>query len=264
MIGIIAGMGAFTTSDFLQKIINHTHAQTDQDHIPLVIFHVTDMPDRTRALYDRQLREQVLDRLTSILFYFRSMGVTVIAVPCNTVHIFLEEALWQFPEMKLLHIVDISVNYIRTSKLGNIIGLLATNATVDAGLYQTRCAFYNQKLITPYKNDQDFIQALIYKIKQDKQYVLDYCDKKILKSLLRMFIEKGATAVILGCTELPLIAKQVKTPLIFIDTTDVLAHSVVTHCSQSLEDQHITNVHNDQIRTYMTYPATKNRVRGPI
>lgn len=49
-IGIIGGIGPAATVDFMQKIINNTSAQRDQDHIRLVVEHNPKIPDRTANL----------------------------------------------------------------------------------------------------------------------------------------------------------------------------------------------------------------------
>lgn len=47
IIGVIGGMGPETTNDLLRKILKNTKAQTDQEHIHLIIDDNTKIPDRT-------------------------------------------------------------------------------------------------------------------------------------------------------------------------------------------------------------------------
>ncbi len=62
-IGILGGMGPLATVDFMHKIISLTPAQRDQDHLPLLVYSVPQIPDRTACL---------LDNLESPLNPFRS------------------------------------------------------------------------------------------------------------------------------------------------------------------------------------------------
>ena len=49
-IGIIGGMGPEAAMDLAKKILNHTPAKRDQEHIPVLIYNNTAIPDRTEYL----------------------------------------------------------------------------------------------------------------------------------------------------------------------------------------------------------------------
>ncbi|MEZ2965420.1 aspartate racemase, partial [Escherichia coli] len=50
LIGVLGGMGPAATVDLFNKFITFTAAQRDQEHIPLLISSIPDIPDRTDAL----------------------------------------------------------------------------------------------------------------------------------------------------------------------------------------------------------------------
>lgn len=50
LIGILGGMGPLATVDFMQKVIEATPAEHDQDHVPLIIYSVPQIPDRVGAV----------------------------------------------------------------------------------------------------------------------------------------------------------------------------------------------------------------------
>src|SRR5690606_16817527 len=50
VIGVLGGMGPAATGDLFQKIVAATPAETDQDHIPVIIHSDPRVPDRTAAL----------------------------------------------------------------------------------------------------------------------------------------------------------------------------------------------------------------------
>ena len=51
-IGIIGGMGPLATADLFRKIVEHTEAACDQEHIHILIDNNTNIPDRTKALLE--------------------------------------------------------------------------------------------------------------------------------------------------------------------------------------------------------------------
>ena len=50
MIGILGGMGPLATVDFLSKLVQRTPASCDQDHVPVVVYSVPQIPDRSASI----------------------------------------------------------------------------------------------------------------------------------------------------------------------------------------------------------------------
>jgi len=48
--GILGGMGPLATSFFFDRIVRHTEAACDQDHIDICILNRASMPDRTKEI----------------------------------------------------------------------------------------------------------------------------------------------------------------------------------------------------------------------
>ena len=46
MIGILGGMGPAATVDLMQKVIDATPATRDQEHVPMIVWNVPQIPDR--------------------------------------------------------------------------------------------------------------------------------------------------------------------------------------------------------------------------
>ena len=49
-IGIMGGMGPAATVDLMSRIISLTDAESDQEHIPMIVDNDTRIPDRTEAI----------------------------------------------------------------------------------------------------------------------------------------------------------------------------------------------------------------------
>ena len=90
-LGVIGGMGPQATNTFYQYIIDRTDASKDQEHLSVLIFSDSDMPDRTGAILGSESdREAVANRLLNDARLLESDGCTVLAVPCNTANYFLD------------------------------------------------------------------------------------------------------------------------------------------------------------------------------
>ena len=50
LVGVLGGMGPLATLNFLQRLLDITGAQRDQEHVPTVTWNVPQIPDRQQAL----------------------------------------------------------------------------------------------------------------------------------------------------------------------------------------------------------------------
>lgn len=81
-IGVIGGMGPLATVDIFRKIVLHTRAQTDQEHLRVLIDNNTAIPDRTEALLHGG-GDPAPEMVKSARLLER-MGAGLLVIPCNT------------------------------------------------------------------------------------------------------------------------------------------------------------------------------------
>ncbi|WP_409310438.1 aspartate/glutamate racemase family protein [Pectobacterium sp. B1J-3] len=216
LIGVLGGMGPAATVDLFSKFIKHTDAVRDQDHIPLIISSIPDIPDRTTALMNNG--QSPLPILRDYLHKLEDFGAECIIIPCNTAHYWFQ-ALKDICHIEILSIVETTMASVAASGKKRI-GLLATDATLYMGLYQKAIENLGLSCIQPELESQKKIMESIYALKSG--------DKSKAKSLLHEQVESlfhlGAEVIILGCTEIPLIlSKEIeKDPNLYIDSTDTL------------------------------------------
>ena len=96
-LGVLGGMGPQATQVFYQFVLDRTDALRDQDHLPALILSDTGIPDRTAAILSGDT-EPLYRRLRSDAKLLERCGCTVLAIPCNTSHYFVdrlqEEGYW--------------------------------------------------------------------------------------------------------------------------------------------------------------------------
>lgn len=95
-LGILGGMGPQATQTFYQRIIDRTEAHRDQEHVPALIWSDSQVPDRTAALLAGE-GELVYARLLAGVRLLETAGCTILAVPCNTSHYFLDRLQGRAP-----------------------------------------------------------------------------------------------------------------------------------------------------------------------
>lgn len=226
LVGVLGGMGPLATVDFMQKLVAATPATRDQEHVPALISCIPQIPDRTQAFQGKG--ESPLPALIACAKRLEAAGVGIIVIPCNTAHLWFEEIQAQLT-IPLLHIVDATLKKAAAAT-GEAprFGLLATEATMASGLYMRRpaCATNGklvQWLLPTAMEIRDWITPGIAAVKAGK---LDQ-GRGLLVQAAHALHGRGAAAVVLGCTEIPVVLNDENSPLATIDATAALAQSAV-------------------------------------
>ncbi|MFN7509866.1 MAG: aspartate/glutamate racemase family protein [Betaproteobacteria bacterium] len=102
-LGVLGGMGAMATVDFLRKLVEATPAERDQEHIPLIVRFCPEVPDRAAALAGSGPSPQ--PALVAAAVELAAAGAQALAIPCNTAH-YWYDALCAAVPIPILHIVD--------------------------------------------------------------------------------------------------------------------------------------------------------------
>ena len=230
-IGILGGMGPLATADLLLKIIRHTRAEKDQDHIRVFIDNNSRIPDRTEAI----LRggENPLPEMSSALKNLLACGADGIIMPCNTAHYFHGQLQALSPK-PILHMPEITARACREGFPGKTVAILATSGTLESGIYHRVLEAADIPFLVPDEEAQRLLMYLTYDVV--KAGVPLEREKDSWRNLLAGLRKKGADYFILGCTELPLLAQGLEVPGPFIDPTDELARAAVRFCGYELKD----------------------------
>lgn len=228
-LGILGGMGPQATQIFYQRVIDRTQAERDQEHVPTLIWSDTQIPDRTASILSGEA-EAVYARLRSDAQLLEQAGCTVIAIPCNTSHYFVER-LGKEIKIPILNMIRETVQRIRETGTPKV-GILATDGTVQMGLYQKECEKAGLSSVVPPTEIQKLIMSVIYdEIKRGEpgsREKFSHIDGT-MRSL-------GCDCVILGCTELSVFRSYHNLPAFYVDAMEVLAECAITHCGKKLRN----------------------------
>ena len=220
VIGIIGGMGPLATADLFRKITEHTSAACDQDHPRVCIDSNTDIADRTEALIHGG--KDPVPEIVNSVHRLESIGAEVLLMPCNTAHGFYDRIAAE-ANVPVLHMIRITRDAL-LEKGVRCAGLLATDGTIETGVYHDVFKDSGITLITPEKKDQKAVMDVIYQgVKKGNR---DYDGTAFLKACTHLQ-EQGAEILILGCTELPLAFEWYRPEFPVIDPTLELALSAI-------------------------------------
>ena len=217
--GIIGGMGPGATALLFQKIIDHTDAKMDAEHIHILIDNRPSIPDRTAAILNRD--DTPVRKICESGKRLEEMGAELIAIPCNTSHYFypyIQENL----DVPVINMLEETAKECK--KLGFAsVGVLATTGTKKTGIYEQALSAQGLQTIYPDEAGQEVLMSIIYDYVKAGKPVTG----EIFKEQLEDMESKGAQAFVLGCTELPIVFSDGDMGRRFIDSLDILAKKTV-------------------------------------
>lgn len=226
VIGVLGGMGPLATIDFMQKVYDQTSASKDQEHVPLVVYSVPQIPDRLEHL--RGAGESPLPAMLDGLSVLKRAGAECVAIPCNTAHCWYDDMVRE-TALRILHIADAACDSLEAAgPNAAAIGLMATLATVEAGFYQER--FWvrgHQSVVSTPSEFETLITPAIYSVKRGEIER----GGRLLEEAARRLLDRGASKLVLGCTEIPIGLEHVDSAVLerSVDATRALALACVRY-----------------------------------
>lgn len=225
ILGVLGGMGPLASAHFMLRLTLLTPATRDQDHIPTVLWSDPRVPDRIagRAGTGPDPLPWLLHGIDGL----RQAGCGAIAIACNTAHAWYD-AMAAHTDLPILHIVDAAATDLDGLRLdGRRVGIMGTVPTLQLRLYQDRLADQGWDCIQP--TDGEMQRLVLPAIAQVKINRVAEAYAPLVEAA-NLLAARGAEAVVLGCTEIPLgiqagPANTLRVPV--VDTIDSLARAAI-------------------------------------
>lgn len=221
-VGIIGGVGPETTAEFYLDVVFSCY-KVDKTARPSVV--IASVPLLYQIEEDLIMRNVGVERyipfLTSEAQRLEKSGVDFIVMPCNSLHVFIEQ-IRESVQIPVLSIVEETVNFLKKNDFKKV-GIVSTSATIRNKLYEN--AFeYNQILYeTPNEFQQEKMGKFIHNLVMGQQ---NNRDREGLIEIINDFENKGVDCVALACTDLQLLIPKHPNLKIF-DTMKILADATV-------------------------------------
>jgi len=158
-------------------------------------------------------------------------GADFLIICTNTMHKVASEIESNI-NIPILHIADATAEKIIEKGIKSV-GLLGTNFTMEQEFYKGRLTSkYDLDVLIPGDSDRKIIHSVIYN---------ELCLGRIINNsraeylrIINQLAEQGATAVILGCTEIAMLVRQEHTSVKLFDTTRIHAEKAVEKALSNL------------------------------
>jgi len=222
-IGILGGTSPESTVTYYQRITReYTRLFGDHGYPEILIYSVTFQHyiDWMRAGDWEAMANGVIEGLRAL----SEAGGEIGLIATNTFHRVFDEVAASVP-IPLISILDVVSD--RLVDLGcKRAGLLGTKITMSSAFYPDHLATRGIETIVPTGEEQEAINRTIFD--ELNRGLITPESKAMLLDVANRLVEEGADAIILGCTELPLLVEQDDLFVPVLDTT-------VLHADAALE-----------------------------
>ena len=223
-VGIIGGLGPETTAQFYLEVIFSCYEQSKEVRPPILMWSIPlEYQVEDDFLTKGEGEKRYLPYLVDAAKRLQDGGADFIVIPCNSVHIFIDEVR-KSVKIPILSIVEETAKFLEQKGIKKI-GLLATKSTVEKKLYERPLEEKGVEIELPDDTDQDRIGTLLKNLVMSRY---DEKDKLELLKIINHFEEKGLENVILACTDLQLLTPK-HDKLAVYDSMEILADATVSN-----------------------------------
>jgi aspartate racemase len=194
-VGVLGGMGPAATVEFFRRLVAATPAESDQQHLHILIDNDPSVPNRTEAILGGGRSPEAT--LIAMAKRLERAGANLLVMPCNTAHHYVEAIRAEVT----VPVLDMVVETARRVEVRRV-GLLATTGTIRAGLFRRACVARGTEVIVPGDEGQRIVMTAIGSLKAGM--APEPSTSRIVEVVGRLR-DQGAQAVIAGCTELSLL-----------------------------------------------------------
>lgn len=222
-LGLVGGMGPESTIPYYHDIVYGVQNKVGRNFFPNLTIESVNVFDVLR-LCSEEKYDELTDYLMNAINNLVNGGADFVALSANTPHIVFDD-LQEKSTVPLVSIIETTRDEaIRLNK--RKLGLLGTIFTMKNDFFKTPFYDSNIEIVIPTIEEMEFINKKIsseLELGIIKEETLEHFQKIIE----RMKEECGIEAIILGCTELPLILNDKVSSVPCLDTMKIHIQTLI-------------------------------------
>ncbi len=214
-IGLIGGTSPESTLLYYRHLIDLSRENLPENVYPEILIYSVNFEFVVSSMREGKL-ERVAEKFNEILKIFESAGVQIAALTANTMHLLFDMLK---TDIEMVHIVDSVARYAKEKGYKRLV-LFGTKRTMESDLYPSRLEGNGIEIVVPLPEHREKINDIIFEI--TAKGVNEDLKSRALE-IAKIYGREG-DAIILGCTELPLVLKD--SGMEVIDTVEVHARDI--------------------------------------
>lgn len=216
-IGLVGGTGPESTLMYYKELNTRIDQLTDGKAMPDLAIESVDFR-KAWAYVSNGEKDKLADYLSEKVSCLKSTGCEVISLTAGTMHLVINE-IEKKTGISLVSIPK-AVADEASSKGYSKVGLLGTIFTMEQDYMKKDLIDAGIEVCIPGKEDRELVAKRIFE-ELELGIVKEETLKEFQDLISKMKNEQGIQAVILGCTELPLLLNENNTPLPILDSVEI-------------------------------------------
>lgn len=221
-IGLIGGMSWESTQTYYRLINQGVNKRLGGRHSAKILLYSVDFAE-VEAQQMSGDWDASGDLLATAAQRLELAGADLILICTNTMHKVFDRVQAEVSR-PLIHLADATAEQLVRDGIRSV-GLLGTRFTMEQTFYRECLEKAGLKVLVPEQNGRDEIHRIIYE-ELCCGRIEDVARQRMVRDV-ELLAQRGAEAVILGCTEIGLLLKPGDGPLPLYDTTEIHARAAV-------------------------------------
>jgi len=221
-IGLIGGMSWESSAHYYAIINRAVRDRLGGAHSARLLMYSVDFGEIARLQHNGDwpsLTERMIDAAKRL----EVGGADFVLIGTNTMHLMADEVAAAI-SIPLLHVVDPTARAVVEAGFRRV-GLLGTAFTMEKAFYSDRLAAAGLDVLIPDEADRGEVHRVIYdELVAGK---IEPASRQVYREVIARLIERGAQAIVLGCTEIMLLVDQSDSAVPLFDTTNLHALAAV-------------------------------------
>ncbi len=222
-IGLIGGITWQSTQLYYQYLNEGTAKVLGGKHSSKCLIESVDFADIS-AKQEKGQWDSLNQDFAKMAVQLERAGAEVLLICANTMHL-CADAIKEETSIPLLHIAEVCGEDIQRKGAKKVL-LLGTKYTMELDFYKEILNDqYGIEVAVPSAEDRVVVHNVIYT--ELARGIISDDSKKQYLEIIKKAEKEGIEAVILGCTEIPLLIKQEDCKIPVIDTTEIHAKAAI-------------------------------------
>lgn len=222
-IGMLGGMSWESTQLYYRLINEGIRANLGGLNSAKIVLYSTNFDEIARMQSEGRWEDAVV-ALGEASVKLEQAGADFLVICTNTMHK-VADSIQSKLTIPLLHIADATAIRLKLDSVKKV-GLLATKFTMEDSFYTGRLEQnHGIQTLVPDAANRDLVHEIIYS--ELCQGIIKDKSRQSLLAIINSLVQRGAEAIILGCTEITLLIQQEHTQTPLYDTTAIHAQFAV-------------------------------------
>jgi len=222
-IGIVGGMSWESSAEYYRQLNESIKTKLGPTHSVELIMYSMDF-HRAAQLEREEQWTDLAKLLIGAIARLEKAGADFVIMASNTAHK-VAEVVQRSIRIPLLHIADVTAEEIGKAGV-SIVGLLGTRFVMEQDLYKERFHVQGIDVVIPDRASREYVHNVIFNELCIGKLIPE--SKARMQTIILGLQEAGANAVVLACTELPLLVHVDDTPVRLFDTMALHVNKAVT------------------------------------